>query len=251
MVHNNNLPLRRAAPVSGRGGGWRGTHRPARAPRKGGACGDRFECQSDRSQTAPLPARAKNVIFMFMSGAPSQYDLFYPKPELQKWDGRPLPASLTKDLKLAFIKPTAEVWASPRVFQKHGQSGMEFSDFLPHHGRLRRRLEHDSLDVDGSVQSPSGPAHAGLRQPSGGPARHGLMGPVRPGQRVRQSPGLRRAHFRRPAGGRQQAVVSRVSPFDLPGRALPQHRRPGALPLELARDLAGHCSARVWTPCAT
>jgi uncharacterized protein DUF1501 len=76
--------------------------------------------------------KAKNVIFLFMAGAPSQMDLFDPKPELQKWEGRPLPASMTKDLRLAFIKPTAEIWASPRVFTRYGQCGMEFSDFLPH-----------------------------------------------------------------------------------------------------------------------
>ena len=35
-------------------------------------------------------------------------------------------------MKLAFIKPTAKVWASPRVFTRHGSSGMEFCDWLPH-----------------------------------------------------------------------------------------------------------------------
>src|SRR5262249_25069091 len=75
--------------------------------------------------------KAKNVIFLFMEGAPSQLDLFDPKPGLLKWHGQPLPESMTKDLRLAFIKPTAKVMASPRVFQKHGQCGMELSDFLP------------------------------------------------------------------------------------------------------------------------
>lgn len=79
-----------------------------------------------------FPAKAKNVIFLFMEGAPSQMDLFDPKPELQRWHGKPLPPSMTKDLKLAFIKPTAAVLGSPRVFAKHGQCGMEFSDLLPH-----------------------------------------------------------------------------------------------------------------------
>ena len=79
----------------------------------------------------PLPATAKNVIFMFMEGGPSQLDLFDPKPELAKWNGKPLPASLTKDLQLAFIKPTAAVLASQREFRKHGQSGTEISDYLP------------------------------------------------------------------------------------------------------------------------
>ena len=75
---------------------------------------------------------AKNVIFMFMEGGPSQLDLFDPKPELAKWNGKPLPESLTKNLQLAFIKPTAAVLASPRQFAPCGQSGMEISDYLPH-----------------------------------------------------------------------------------------------------------------------
>src|SRR5947209_18994087 len=62
---------------------------------------------------APRPPhfkpKAKNVIFLFMEGAPSQMDLFDPKPELRRWNGKPLPPSMTKDLKLAFIKPTAAV----------------------------------------------------------------------------------------------------------------------------------------------
>ena len=73
---------------------------------------------------APKPPhfkpKAKNVIFLFMEGAPSQMDLFDPKPELRRWNGKPLPASMTKDLKLAFIKPTASVLGSPFEFKKYG-----------------------------------------------------------------------------------------------------------------------------------
>ncbi|MGA3204820.1 MAG: DUF1501 domain-containing protein, partial [Bryobacteraceae bacterium] len=75
---------------------------------------------------------AKNVICLFMEGAPSQMDLFDPKPALQKYSGQSLPPSMTKDLRLAFIKPTAAVLASPRTFTPHGQSGIEFSDYIPH-----------------------------------------------------------------------------------------------------------------------
>jgi len=74
---------------------------------------------------------AKNVICLFMEGAPSQMDLFDPKPALQKYSGQSLPPSMTKDLRLAFIKPTAAVLASPRKFTPHGQSGIEFSDYIP------------------------------------------------------------------------------------------------------------------------
>ncbi len=74
---------------------------------------------------------AKNVIFLFMAGAPSQIDLYDPKPALQRWHGQPLPESMTRDLSLAFVKPSAKVLASPRVFLPHGDSGTEFSDFVP------------------------------------------------------------------------------------------------------------------------
>src|SRR5436853_594962 len=78
--------------------------------------------------------KAKNVIFMFMEGGPSQIDLFDPKPELQKWHGKPLPPELTKDLRLAFTKPNAAVLASPRKFLPQGKSGIEYSDFIPNIG---------------------------------------------------------------------------------------------------------------------
>jgi len=92
----------------------------------------------DQNPLAPrkphFAAKAKNVIFLFMEGGPSQIDLFDPKPELEKWHGRPLPAEMTKDMRLAFTKPNAAVLASPRKFTPQGKSGTEFSDFIPHIG---------------------------------------------------------------------------------------------------------------------
>ena len=83
-------------------------------------------------RAAHFEASAKNVIFLLMAGAPSQIDLYDPKPALQRWHGQPLPESMTKDLSLAFVKPSAKVLASPRVFRRHGESGTEFSDYIPH-----------------------------------------------------------------------------------------------------------------------
>ncbi|MCY2964379.1 MAG: DUF1501 domain-containing protein, partial [Planctomycetota bacterium] len=74
---------------------------------------------------------ARNVIFLFMAGAPSQLDLFDPKPEMQKLHGEPVPESFLRGLKDSLIKGSARVMASPRVFTKHGNSGLEFSDYLP------------------------------------------------------------------------------------------------------------------------
>ena len=77
--------------------------------------------------------KAKNCIFIFMEGAPSQIDLFDPKPKLNELHGQPLPESMTKNVRFAFIKKeTARLMGSPRTFAKHGQCGMEFSDLLPH-----------------------------------------------------------------------------------------------------------------------
>ena len=76
--------------------------------------------------------KAKNCIFIFMEGAPSQIDLFDPKPKLNELNGQPLPESMTKNVRFAFIKKeTARLMGSPRKFAKHGQCGMEFSDLLP------------------------------------------------------------------------------------------------------------------------
>ncbi len=75
--------------------------------------------------------RAKNVIFIFMSGAPSQYDLFLPKPEMHRLHRQAVPESFLRNLDDALIKGSAQVFASPRTFSKHGECGMDFSDYVP------------------------------------------------------------------------------------------------------------------------
>ena len=75
---------------------------------------------------------AKRVIFLFMAGAPSQLDLFTPKPKLNELHGEPVPASFLESLEDPLIKGSARVFASPRKFRRYGECGMEFSDYLPH-----------------------------------------------------------------------------------------------------------------------
>jgi hypothetical protein len=76
-------------------------------------------------------AKAKSVIFMFMVGGPSQVDLFDPKPELAKWHGKPLPESFGKPVS-QFTKGDTPLLASTRKFKKHGKSGLDLSDLMPH-----------------------------------------------------------------------------------------------------------------------
>ena len=78
------------------------------------------------------PAKAKRVIHVFMAGAPSQLDLFDHKPELTKLAGKPLPPSVIAGQRYAFIRPDAAVLGPQYKFAKHGQSGAEISEALPH-----------------------------------------------------------------------------------------------------------------------
>jgi hypothetical protein len=77
--------------------------------------------------------KAKRCICIYLEGAPSQIDLFDPKPKLNELNGQKLPDSMTKNVRFAFIqKEGARLMGSPRKFKPYGQCGMELSDFLPH-----------------------------------------------------------------------------------------------------------------------
>lgn len=80
----------------------------------------------------PLPAKAKHVIFLFMAGAPSHLELFDYKPELAKWNGKMPPAELIKGYRAAFINPNSTLLGPKFKFAKHGESGAELSELLPH-----------------------------------------------------------------------------------------------------------------------
>ena len=86
-----------------------------------------------RSQFAP---KVKRVIYLFMAGAPSQLDLFDPKPALTKHDGQDIPAEFIKGERFAFIKGTPKLLGSPFQFSRHGQSGAEISELLPQPAKL-------------------------------------------------------------------------------------------------------------------
>ena len=79
-----------------------------------------------------FPGKAKAVIHLFMAGAPSQLELFDNKPELAKLEGKPLPPSVIGGQRYAFIRPDAAVLGPRFKFAKHGQSGAELSEMLPH-----------------------------------------------------------------------------------------------------------------------
>lgn len=98
-----------------------------------------------------FPARAKRVIFLFMSGGPSQVDTFDPKPLLTRDDGKPLPF----DKPRVQFNTTANLLKSPWSFKQYGESGLWVSELFPH---LARQV--DDLCMIHSLHG-TNPAHGG------------------------------------------------------------------------------------------
>lgn len=106
-----------------------------------------LSAQSDQTEdplapkVPPLPQRAKRVIFLCMSGAPSHVDLLDYKPQLNRDSGKPGP------------RPGSQLLGSKWKFSQHGQSGHWISELLPNLGR-----QADKLCIVPSMQTDL-PAH--------------------------------------------------------------------------------------------
>jgi hypothetical protein len=87
---------------------------------------------ADEPRAPHFAPKATRVIYLFMAGAPSQLDLFDRKPALIKFDGKPIPPEVVKDQRYAFIRPDASLLAPRFRFARHGQSGAELSEVIPH-----------------------------------------------------------------------------------------------------------------------
>ena len=102
--------------------------------------------------TAPAPGplnlphfqpRAKRVIYLFQSGAPSQLDLFDHKPRLRDLRGTELPESVRGTQRLTGMtsrQPSFPIAPSKYRFRQHGESGAWFSQLLPHTARVADEL---------------------------------------------------------------------------------------------------------------
>jgi hypothetical protein len=91
------------------------------------------------------PAKAKHVIFCFMSGGVSQVDSFDPKPLLEKYHGQPMPLKVERTQ----FNNNGNVMASPFKFAPAGKSGMMVSSMFPHLAQVA-----DELAVIRSMTSP-------------------------------------------------------------------------------------------------
>lgn len=138
------------------------------------------------ARTPPVAPRAKHCIFINLFGAPSQPDLFDPKPLLNEQAGQPLPESFTKNVRFAFLqKETATLFPSARTFARYGASGLPFSDLLPNIATcaddlcMIRSMHTDTFaHTPGEIQLSTGVSIAG-RPSFGAWLMYGLGSPSR------------------------------------------------------------------------
>jgi len=88
----------------------------------------------------PLPAKAKRMIVIHLTGSPPHLDLYDHKPELVKHSGEECPASTIEGKTFAFTSGTPKLLGTPRSWVRCGESGMELSDAIPNLHRVADRL---------------------------------------------------------------------------------------------------------------
>lgn len=107
-----------------------------------------------------FPAKAKRVIYLFQSGAPSQLDLFDPKPGLLERRATELPDSIRRGQRLTGMTATQTsfpIAPSKYQFARHGKSGTWFSELLPHTAKIAddlcvvRSLHTEAINHDPAV----------------------------------------------------------------------------------------------------
>lgn len=114
---------------------------------------------ANRTGNLHLPPKAKRVIYLFQSGAPSQYELFDHKPVLAQQHGKELPPSFFKGQRQTGMTAgqKKQVCKSIYRFAKHGQSGNEVSEMLPNLAKVAddlcivRSMKTDAINHDPAI----------------------------------------------------------------------------------------------------
>ncbi|MBL8221278.1 MAG: DUF1501 domain-containing protein, partial [Bryobacterales bacterium] len=83
-----------------------------------------------------FPARAKNVIFCYMSGGVSHIDSFDPKPRLAKEAGQPMPVPIDRTM----FNDNGNIMPCPWSFRNYGQSGIPVSEIFARMGEVADEL---------------------------------------------------------------------------------------------------------------
>ena len=144
-----------------------------------------------------FPGKAKNVIFLFMEGAPSQIDLFDPKPALTKWHGQPLPPSMTKDLQVRVHQAECQGAGVQSAILQARPKRRGVQRLAVGVGADRRRSVLRPVHAHGRLQPPTrrhDPVHGSHAARA---SDDGFVGAVRSGKRVARS--CRASSFSAPA----------------------------------------------------
>ena len=80
--------------------------------------------------------RCKSVIYLHMEGSPSPLDMFDPKPELVRFDGKKCPDEFLQKARFAFMKGHPKLLAPRYPFEKKGRMGLDVVSLLPHLGQV-------------------------------------------------------------------------------------------------------------------
>ena len=125
-----------------------------------------------------FPARAKRVIYLFQSGAPSQIDTFDYKPTLEKLNGQNLPDSVRGKQRLTGMTAGQKSFPAAKAFTKfhqHGQSGQWISDLLPFHHQIAddiciiKSMHTEAINHDPAITF----SRLGISNRAGHPSEHG------------------------------------------------------------------------------
>jgi hypothetical protein len=119
--------------------------------------------QSARTPRTDFAPKAKNVICLFQNGGPSQMDLFDPKPDLNRRDGQPVGESVK--IESIMNIQNGKLMGTPYKFARHGQSGIEMSEIIPHTAGIA-----DEITLIRSMVADSVCHEAALREWVGGSA---------------------------------------------------------------------------------
>ncbi len=142
-------------------------------------------------------AKAKNVIYLHMAGAPSQLELFDYKPDLMKLDGQLCPQSLLEGKRFAFIRGVPKMLGPQAAFKQHGNSGAWVSENMPHLASIVDEITF--LKGCTTDQFNHGPAQLLVHTGSArlGQAKYGRLGDLRTWYRESKPARLRCANVRR------------------------------------------------------